>query len=188
MIRWPSIIFAVLLLAAPQARALPVDVTYEVSGSAGDWTYEFTVTNNLADGEGDLYLFGVSIEDGIQNSGPLDWGALSSDLTDNPRIDGALTAYSNNWIAGRRSADITPGNSISGFKVGSAETDVRSEILFFAFATGGTYRGGEDNSEFGDSNTPGFVGTATPIPLPATGWMLLSTVGAVFVMRRRSAG
>jgi hypothetical protein len=36
-----------LLGALEMAQAGPVDVTYTFSGSAGDWTYGFSVTNNL---------------------------------------------------------------------------------------------------------------------------------------------
>jgi hypothetical protein len=37
-------------------RAAPVDVTYTFSGSAGDWTYDFSVTNNLG---GTNYIYAL---------------------------------------------------------------------------------------------------------------------------------
>jgi hypothetical protein len=46
----------VFLGSAFQASASPVDVTYTVTGSTGNWTYDFSVTNNLA-GTNDLYTF-----------------------------------------------------------------------------------------------------------------------------------
>jgi hypothetical protein len=42
------------------AQAVPVDVSYTVSGSAGDWTYNFSVTNNLG---GTNYVYAVSSAD-----------------------------------------------------------------------------------------------------------------------------
>ena len=49
-------------------------VTYTATGSSGDLNLDFTLTNNLLPGEGDLYFFGVLLDTGHQvlNS-PSNW-------------------------------------------------------------------------------------------------------------------
>jgi hypothetical protein len=69
-----------LLGALEMAQAAPVDVTYTFSGSAGDWTYDFSVTNNLG---GTNYLYGLLSTDFPSTSyvsGPA--GELSPNLGD----------------------------------------------------------------------------------------------------------
>jgi hypothetical protein len=36
-----------IVLGCPAVQASNVDVSYTISGSAGNWVYDFTVTNNI---------------------------------------------------------------------------------------------------------------------------------------------
>jgi len=69
-----------LLGALEMAQAGPVDVAYTFSGSAGDWTYDFSVTNNLG---GTNYIYALASPDFPNTSyvsGPVGWfdGTISN--------------------------------------------------------------------------------------------------------------
>ena len=55
---------ALVAAAGAVASADPVDVTYTVSGSSGNWTLDFSVTNNLNPADMDVYFFGVYLDSG----------------------------------------------------------------------------------------------------------------------------
>ena len=44
-----KLVYLILMLLGvlPTAQASPVDVSYTVSGSAGNWALDFSITNNL---------------------------------------------------------------------------------------------------------------------------------------------
>ena len=54
---------AALVLTAGAAYAGPV-VSYSVFGSAGNWTLDFSVTNNLNPADMDIYFFCVELDTG----------------------------------------------------------------------------------------------------------------------------
>lgn len=81
-----------LLPASTCVLASPVGVSYVVSGSAGDWTLDFSVTNKVNSGQV-VYIFGVLLPDqGIVN-GPTGWNnrvTIATGSIWNPDIDGGL--------------------------------------------------------------------------------------------------
>ena len=54
------------------AHGNPLDVTYSVSGSAGAWVLDFSVTNNLG-GQNNVYLFGVHLASRDIFYSPANW-------------------------------------------------------------------------------------------------------------------
>jgi hypothetical protein len=163
---------------------VPVVVTDTVSGSAGDWTYDFSVTNNLG-GTNDIYFFGVllSTRDIVGSPGTFDPNTWTS--WDNSPYGGSSTVYNNNWID--LSFDsLEPGQTLSGFLVTQTTAAPQSPVSWFAFANGGTWTGG---GNFNNDFNPGFEGTtsSSAVPEPST-WamMALGFAGLGFIGYRTS--
>src|SRR5262245_36697130 len=78
----------VALAAINPIQADPIDVTYSVTGSAGSWVLDFSVTNNLG-GTNDIYFFGVSLTDPNNIGGPAFWNPVFGNPT-----------YNNLWSTG----------------------------------------------------------------------------------------
>jgi hypothetical protein len=195
-------LFAALIcvFAAPVAKADPVDVSYAVSGSAGAWLLDFSVTNNLG-GTNDVYFFGIKAAEkaAAQNVvSPPDWDPSiwptfrPSDWSPG----GSATVYNNNWSLDIFAAlsdpgyaavydvsKIAPGETLSGFKLQLAE--LPTSVAWFAYAYGGKYDG---PSCFNCGSNPGFEGTAfqsAVVPLPASLPLLTTSLGAIAWLSRR---
>lgn len=162
------------------AQRMPT-VDFLVSGSSGNWTLDFTVTNNFLPGEGNLYFFGIRLDTGRDIVGsPTNWDPNSWTSWDNSGYGGSSTIYNNNWINFTAVNDITPGTSLSGFQARSTAANAPTSVQWFAFAYNGTYGG---NDHFNNPGNPGFEGIANPVPEPAT--MAVVGLGVAALVRRR---
>ena len=163
-------------------------MNYTVSGSAGSWVYDFSVTNNLG-GDNLVYLFGVNLgavtTDGITGSTGL-WHDISPQNYTTPTTPyGASSIYYNVWrnLNANFSDAISSGQTLSGFKVSDASQTPYASVAWFVFetslsgnassATGCVYCNGSDNL-LAPQTQSGFEGTASATPLPSTWLMLLS--------------
>ena len=151
-------------LTFASAHANPVDVTYTVSGSAGDWTLDFSFTNNLG-GTNGIYFVGVNLPptENIVGS-PTGWGYWGAPWTLSP----SGTIYNDPWCvggppgfggcgsAGALTFSIFAGQTLSGFDVVDTALMAPSDVQFFAV----TVHGSLGNVEFEGTA----VSSATPLP------------------------
>lgn len=172
---------AALALTAGAAYAGPV-VTYSVSGSAGNWVLDFSVTNNLNPSDMDIYFFGVELDTGRNIAGsPAGYDPNAWPSWDNLGYGGSATIYNNNWID-FSSANLLPGNTLSGFKAIYTGAAAPTEVDYFCYGvgvSGGQYNG---TDYFNNPWNPGFEGTAY-VPTPAS--LAVMGLAGVFASRRR---
>jgi hypothetical protein len=166
---------SLVALLAGNIYASPL-VTASLSGSSGDWTLNFSVTNTLG-GSNDIYFFGVNIVNEFPNStitgAPTGWTPnLPSVLWTNSGFGGSSTQYNDNWLDqnDNDSNAIKPGQNLSGFMVHDTEVNAPISELWFAYALGGTYTDGDN---FNTSTNPGFEGlvsqgVGSTVPLPSS--------------------
>jgi hypothetical protein len=180
------------LAAVPQAASAgPIDVTVSTSGSSGNWTYDFSVTNNLG-GTNNVYFFGVATPGTISSSPGafLPWPGGAWTAADSTSFGGPAINYNDAWCfnaCGTLTPGITPGSSLSGFDVHDTSVVASSGIDWFAFATGGTYLGG---GNYNGTQNPGFSGivgasTTTGVPEPFTLSLFGTGLAGAIAMRRR---
>lgn len=182
---------ACVFFAANVAQATPV-VTYTSSGSSGDWTVNFSILNNLS--ANSIFWFGIDAPAAtiIENDTPTGWpAAWSTSLSGYG--SSSVADYNNTWyyVFGY---EITPGQTLDGFKVSYNTVAAPTSVSWFAFAFGDPY---VKNDSFNvghpfniDNMTPGFEGVATAVvmivPEPQGYAMLLVGVGLLgFTIRRR---
>lgn len=152
------------------AEASPVGISYAITGSSGDWTYNFAVTNNLG-GTNDIYAIIISgLPTGGTSGSPAGWIV---DTTYNP-IE---------WCYGTcfaPSSNLIDGTTLSGFLVHDSAVNASYLLPWVVAAIGGNL----GNAVF-DGNA---VGTLVPIPaaLPlfAAG---LSAIGFMGWRKKRKA-
>ena len=152
------------------ASSAPI-VTYEVSGSPGNYTLDFSVTNNLNSGF-DIYLFGVELSGGNISGIPDGYETLFSISASD--YGGSGTTYNNNWIDWSYSKLIS-GDTLDGFKVSITDSVAPTSVKWLAFAwdpvnsSQGQYLG---TDFFNTQANPGFEGVAREanisVPEPAT--------------------
>jgi hypothetical protein len=157
----------------------PITVTYTATGYAGNWTYDFTLTNNLAPNVNNYDLF-------IAGPVPLAWagspsgpaiGSYSPSLWDYHQNFGPYPYVNNNvdlfnvefaYISSPNLYSGLPGgNSQSGFEVVDNSLAPETTLAFDVASNLG-------NGQFfaGQLGTAGIYGTATltsvsTVPLPA---------------------
>ena len=187
-----------LLGAVAAVQASPVDVTFTTSGSAGNWVYDFSVTNNLPSNE--IYSFGVTSNSANSPSYPVGWTIGSSGL--NWSIyGGSNTNYSNTWItcptascpAGHPLVDVEPGQTLSGFEVLDSGATPLTSVGWYVTTVGvnGAPYTGSDCSFICNAphDNPGFEGFAAPaVPVPAAAWLFGSgLIGFAGLARKRKS-
>ena len=190
---WPSkalTIFAGLVMSA-MVFAAPVDVSYAVTGSAGDWTLDFSVANNLNPSDMNLYMFGVLLSSSNVVNSPGDFDPTFFPTWSNSPYGGSSLVYNNNWFDPTQS-DLNPGQSMSGFQVTINDATAPSEVAWFAVAaspSGGSYSG----TDFVNSaQNPIFEGLALPqgvtaVPEPDSYALLaIGAAMACFIRRQKS--
>ncbi len=174
----------ILATAVATAQRAPT-VSYTVTGSAGAWDLNFTVTSNFLGGEGQFYFFGVLLDSGgnVQSS-PGNWDPTVWPTWDNSAYGGSSTVYNNNWINQPLDNTIGEGSSKSGFVARSTDAVAPTSVKFFAFAFNGTYGG---NDFFNGPTNPGFEGVANASSVPEPASMAALGLGALALVRRRRA-
>jgi hypothetical protein len=177
---------AAALGAAMCAAADPIAVTYGATGSAGNWTLDFTVNNNLSGAPDQaLYLFGVVTSAPDVVGSPAGYDPTLIGAWDNSSFGGSSTLYNNVWEDPSMS-QLLPASSLSGFEVHLSDAILPQTVQWFAFTFGSTqYLGG---GNFNDNFNPGFEGTATLVPEPGTTVLLtVGLAGLWFARKRRRA-
>lgn len=165
------------------AQAAPVDVSMTISGSSGNWVYDFSVTNNLG-GSNQVYFFGVALPTENVTGIPTGW-LQGFSLWDNVAYGGSSKIYNNNWIVNSLPSgnSITPGGTLGGFQVTDNSVNSWSSVDWFAYALGGTYDGG---GNFNNNVNPGFEGSVSAVPeLSTWAMMILGFAGVGFMTYRR---
>jgi hypothetical protein len=174
------------------AQANPIDVSYRVSGSPGNWLVDFSVTNNLG-GTNYVYFFGTKLPSTDEVGAPPLWAYSPAN---NPwTYTPSGTVYNNPWCLGGCLGDtnfdlgISPGQTLSGFQ--ALDTDLTQPTSLPWFAYSYTYFGTYDGPGcFGCGGSPGFEGTAHVIPVPAALPLFVTGLGALGMIgwrRRRKA-
>ena len=185
-----SIGLAVLSFSAFSSRlqALPIDVTYTVSGSSGDYQLDFSVTNNLNWGQ-DVYFFGVQLAARDIVSSPASFNPNSWTSWNNSGYGGSSTVYNNNWLDGGENS-LGFGQTLSGFVVHVTDWVAPTSVSWFAYSVtlnGALYLGGDN---FNSTWNPGFEGTSGGSSNVPDACSTLILLGAAFTgmgaMRRRS--
>jgi hypothetical protein len=175
-----TLCFAALALAAVAQAGLPVDVTYNLSGTPGNWVYDFTVTNNIKPADMDIYFFGVELSARDIVGSPTNWDPNVWASWNNSGYGGSNINYNNNWID-QTFSTLFPGQKLNGFKVHSTDQTAEKEVNWFLFGYG--TQGGQyvDGGNFNSNGNPGFEGVA--VPEPATLGAL--ALGLLAALRRR---
>jgi len=184
MITWkPVLICAIALGGAWSAIADPITVGYLATGSAGDWTLDFVVSNNLVGApDQDLYFFGVALSAPDVVGSPSDYDPTAIPTWDNSGLGGSSTLYNNVWVDGSAS-QLLPGSMLSGFAVHVSDLVFPETVQWFAFTSGGTpYLGG---GNFGDPFNPGFEGLAAQVPEPGAGILLVGVLAGLLLLNRQ---
>ena len=169
-----------LMLARASASASTVDVSYTVSGSPGDWTYDFTITNNIG-GTNDIYAVVIPLpsSDSIIGS-PSGWGGVGTFAHLEWCYNGNCGFFG--------TTNLAPGQTLSGFLVQDTSLSAMTSVQWTVFAEGGTYTG-SDNINPNNPGNPGFTGTATT-PLPAALPLFATGLGGLGLLgwrRKRKA-
>ena len=166
------------------AKANSVDVSYTVSGSAGDWLVDFSVTNNLGSGWG-IYVFGTALPStDIVNSPNPNWtppfaysvltGASGTSYNNLWCVYACLYNGDPNFAVDQSAAGIQSGETLSGFVALDTALIFPASLPWIVDATlvvNGTIVSG---SQFeGIANTP----LPAALPLFATGLGALGLFG-----------
>lgn len=171
-----------LLASVASAQRAPT-VSYTVTGSAGAWDLNFSITNNFNAGEGLLYFFGVKSPTGRNIvASPANWDPDFWPDWDNTLYGGSSITYNNNWIVDNSSNDLPEGSTASGFVVRTTDLTAPSFMAYFLYAESGTYQG---NDHFNSAGNPGFEGVAFANTVPEPASVAVLGLGAIALFRRR---
>jgi hypothetical protein len=170
-------------IAAPAiADPIHVGVSFTTTGTPGDYELDFTVHNNMLAWPGqNVYFFGVSLGARDIAGSP---GTFNPDMWltwDNTPYGGSSTIYNNVWIGG----SITPGTSLSGFKVHITDLVAPTSVPWFMFSVGSPDYTGGDN--FNNGYNPGFEGDQpliAAVPEPTS--LALAGIGALSLLACRA--
>jgi hypothetical protein len=150
------------------AQASTVDVSYTISGSSGNWLYDFTVTNNIPNtnpGYDFVYYFGA----GVSPSGTT---GITSPAGWSPIPFPGYAAYGNLSTP----TNLAPGQTVTGFDFIDTSLAAQTSLSWIA---------GVGTSSFTSYQVAGNV-SATPLP-PAWTMMLVGIVGFGFFAFRRNS-
>jgi hypothetical protein len=172
-------------IAASCAYALPVDVSYSVTGSSGDWLLDFTVANNFASGADDqtIFLFALQLQPGAFADTPADFTPISGPFDFAPSDGGPLASYDFGWmdlgLLGGGPPHLTPTISESGFVIHSDGVDAPDSI---SWALASVALAGD-----GSVTTFQGVSVAPAVPEPSTYALMFLGLAALGLYRRVKA-
>jgi len=179
---WFLISLLLVALLAGNVYAAPI-VSFNVSGSSGNWTLDFSVKNTLG-GSNEIYFFGVELPTRNITASPSGWDPNEWTSWNNSALGGSSINYNNNWITNSTIVNpISNNQTFSGFDVLDTEATAPTSVPWFAFAELGTYSG---NDNFLSASNPGFEGFASPnsVPLPPSALLLGSGLLGLVGLRR----
>lgn len=178
----PLLCSLILCLSAWPLLAAPVFATFTTAGSPGDYTLDFSVTNNTATDGMYIYFFGVVLPAGEIVGTPTDWVARTFDTSwTNAGLGGSSLTYNDSWIV--LVGGIPTGGTLSGFQLHVTDTVAPASMPFFAFGQGGTYTG---TDHFASDTNPGFEGTTgAPATVPEPVSLGLAGAGLVALLYAR---
>jgi PEP-CTERM motif len=167
-------VMACVATCAGQSSAAPI-VTEITTGTSGDYTLNFSVTNNL-NGINSIYFFGVMMDSGNVIAGSPAGFDTHFDAWSNAHYGGSSLVYNLTWID-NNTFPIPFGTTQNGFIIQSTDTALPTSIPWFAYGEQGTYTG---NDYFNIPTNPGFEGVVSPqfaVPEPST--FLLGLLGSL---------
>jgi hypothetical protein len=125
------------LLATPAHAGHLVDVTYTLTGSPGNWLYDFTVTNNLRSSDipayGDIVAFGVQVG---SNFGPgrIYVGTGGWDITGGSVQPTRYSpTYNYGWQTTVDEVPLLPGHTITGFEILDRDAAPKIRVPWYAY-------------------------------------------------------
>jgi hypothetical protein len=177
------------------AMAVPL-VDYTVSGSAGNWILDFSVTNNLTSGPADmdLYWFGVQLSTAGVVGSPAGFSEWSPGNTfSNATLGGSNIVYNDIWFDGTWNA-LLPGSTLSSFQAHVTDLTAPTSVAWTTGAysithfSSSNYTGG-DNFYFNyNPRWEGYAHSASAVPEPSTLLLLGSgLMGLAAWMRKKAA-
>src|SRR5262249_21273651 len=138
-----SLVMSLLLFGPLAAQANTVDASYTISGSAGNWLYDFSFTNNIGS-TNNIYAMELTIANTATVAGsPTSWGQGS--FTPIEWCYASNCSYSG-------VTNLAPGDTLSGFLVHYTGETPLSSIGWVVYAEGGTYFGSDNINNY---NNPG---------------------------------
>jgi hypothetical protein len=202
--RLSNLVAAALAFSVSSAEAAPVEVTYTVTGTSGNWYLNFTVSNNV-DSEYIISNFGVSADSRTwYESAPTYWQAWTSIAGFN--YSGQRFIFEINWTTGSSNSysdKIDNGESLGGFVVHSTSVDMPASWYWYTNGRSPTSYSGPGNYLYSNPSIPTkltFIGEAslstggnpnTPanpsIPEPDSIFLVNLGLVSLFICSRRKA-
>src|SRR5262249_57880343 len=172
-----SLVMSLLLFGPLSAQAATIDVSYTISGSPGNWLYNFTVTNNLG-GNYDIYAVDINLPNPSAVSSHTNWIPQA-------------TATNIQWCDFNcfYFGVLATGQTLSGFVVLDTATTAQTSLTWQIAAIDPTACGPGIGSCNSTSN-PVYTGTAMATPLPAALPLFATGLGALGLLgwrRKRKA-
>lgn len=197
---------AAFAFSVAAAEAAPVEVTYTVTGTSGDWYLNFTVTNNISINN-EIYLLRFYVDQAVRAvSAPKSWRYYDSNTSF--YVSNQLYKFNHLWQGGYGNVNegnflIQNGESLSGFAVKSKSIFEPTYINWAAYTHGDSYYGPDvafysSDSPYFYSKFPVFVGEAseavpsnpdTPdipaVPEPGSIWLVTVALAALISCSRK---
>ena len=153
-----------------ESNAGPIDVSYTVSGSPGNYDLDFSVTNNMLEWPTqNVYFFGVRLSVSDITASPVPFADRHSGWNFF-NYGGSATELNNTWQAGPTLGALLPGTTLSGFIVHIPDLVAPAEVSWGAIAVSpGSLHPYTGGGNFISQANPGFEGLATPaVPEPSS--------------------
>jgi hypothetical protein len=193
-------VFFISFLGSTAANAAPVDVSYQLSGTAGHWVLDFSVSNNMPSTGNQMvvYLFGVDITGSGHLNSPSDNWPIFFQAMPTDVLNGSGRTYGTNWVDDNYGTAIGYGQTLSGFQVSDPDLNVPTGVHWLAYGVGNTgpnvnivYTGSPSDYIGPVAYNPGFEGVAyavNSVPVPSAIWLFgTGVLGLIGAGRNRKA-